>query len=375
METLKATLMVNGQGIVLKNVDPDCFLGQLCANETLTDHIHINDRIVLLSFLADLREKSSAMPVSVRLNCPDRTRFVPVILSCEAAFNECYYLNIAANSDDIKDDKVNHVAPLARVAHEMRTPLNAILGFADLLDYVDQQTEKEQKRREYIAMIKQAGKHLLDVVDNTLKSHSEVDADEKQASCVIGDIIKETVAVTAPLRGARVIRVKTALEPINCAIDAISCRQICFNILSNAIKYSRDNGHITISLSLLSERFCQLTIVDDGIGMEASHLAQLGLPFLRAPEVVANKIEGVGLGLALVFDLVKRVGGQIAFDSHKGKGTRVKIVLPLTEPTSFRNNGYQDSGCRNDYDLTPEIQCRNNGKKTKNKQNPNRKTA
>lgn len=375
MATLKATLIVNGQGTVLEQAQPDCFFEQLKTNDVLTDHVHINDRIALLSFLADLREKKAAVPVSIRLNCPDRTRFVPVILKCHSTGDGCYYLTVEANSSDVDETIFNSVSAIARTAHEMRTPLNAIIGFADLLEYTDQQTEKKQKRLEYISMIRQAGQHLLSIVDNTLKNVPGFDADTRADNCSLFEVLKETVAMTAPLRGNRIIRMKKAVVPVIGKIDAVSFRQICFNILSNAIKYTSDSGSIDIKLSIPRKGYCQLTIEDDGIGMDSSHLSRLGSPFLRAPEVVAGKIDGAGLGLSLVFDLVKRAGGKILFDSKKGRGTRVRIFLQLIETPPFVFNRHQNIELYNEYLLKPEMQRRNNGKKTKDRQISNRKTA
>jgi len=129
--------------------------------------------------------------------------------------------------------------------------------------------------------------------------------------------------------GHRKIAVKGATTPVACCLDALSFRQICFNLISNAIKYSRDDGHIGVKIAILDNEYCEITVEDDGIGMDEQHIARLGLPFLRASDAVACKIEGVGLGLAMVFDLVKRAKGQITFESEKGKGTKVRLLLPI----------------------------------------------
>ena len=116
--------------------------------------------------------------------------------------------------------------------------------------------------------------------------------------------------------------------------------------------------------------------------MDEQHIARLGLPFLRASDAVACKIEGVGLGLAMVFDLVKRAKGQITFESEKGKGTKVRLLLPIMQEnsadsiqTSKIDIVGSDAAANNAYILTPETQLGNNGKTTKNTTKPNRKTA
>lgn len=383
METLNATLKVNYQGIVLESTHPDCFLGNLKQSDALSDHVHINDRIIVLSFLADLREYQTAVPVCVRISGHDRTRFISVVLHCLSIDQNSILLRIEANSSDISNSGMNKVSPFARAAHEMRTPLNAILGFADLLEYMDQQNTSADKRREYVAMIRKAGHHLLAIVNNTLKDHEQVYSENNTDICLIDAVVNETLDLTLPLHGHRVIRLHSAATPLACRLDPLSFRQICFNLISNAIKYSGDNGHIFIDIAVQQNGFCQLEIKDNGIGMDHQLIARLGQPFLRSPDAVAFKIEGVGLGLAMVFDLVKRAGGQIAFESQKGKGTKVRLLLPLVPANVLADPGAQaqpdlenEIGLSNgSYCLTPKIQLRNNGKTTKDTSKPNRKTA
>jgi len=195
-------------------------------------------------------------------------------------------------------------------------------------------------------------------------------------------VLNETLELTLPLHGHRKIALAGIETPISCCLDTLSFRQICMNLISNAIKYSNDHGHIDIDVAARSDNYCEITIKDDGIGMDEQHIARLGLPFLRASDVVACKIEGVGLGLAMVFDLVKRANGQISFESQKGKGTRVKVLLPIDPAslvTPFNNSSTEpvngDGSANNQYLLTPNTKIRNNGKSTKNTTNPSRKTA
>lgn len=382
MDRLNTILKVNNQGIVLESTVPDCFFGCLKQSDALSDHVHINDRIVLLSFLADVREHQTASPISIRMNGCDRTHFMTVRLSCLTVGENSILLGIEADSKEIADIPTNTVSPFAQAAHEMRTPLNAILGFADLLDYVDLQKTDNDKRREYIAMIKKAGQHLLAVVNKTLKDCEPLSQENIQDICIIDNVVSETLELTMPLQGHRNIEVCGLLQPVACCLDTLSFRQICFNLISNAIKYSRDDGHIEIAIAVRHNGYCELTIKDDGIGMDDQHIARLGTPFLRASDVVACKIEGVGLGLAMVFDLVKRAKGQISFESQKGKGTTVKLLLPIAQAASVNpiqnslaspdtTNGLSNSG----YHLTPKTHLRNNGKTTKNPPNSSRKTA
>lgn len=383
METLKTTLKVNYQGIVLESAHPDCFLGYLKQSDVLSDFVHINDRIIVLSFLADLREYQTAIPIAVRINKHDRTHFISAVFHCLSVGQNVVVLSIEANSSDVGKMEMNAVSPFACTAHEMRTPLNAILGFADLIEYMDQQKVDDKKRHEYLAMIKKAGHHLLAIVNKTLEDQGNIYSENSTNVSVIGTVLNETLDLTLPLHGHRTIRVRDTSIPVVCRLDTLSLRQICFNLISNAIKYSGDNGHIFIDIAVRRNGYCQLAIKDDGIGMDEQFIARLGLPFLRSSDAVAFKIEGVGLGLAMVFDLVKRAGGQIKFESEKGKGTKVRLLLPLATTNVMENsvalspvnseNGVELSN--NTYCLTPKNHQKNDGKTTKYTAKQSRKTA
>lgn len=383
METLKATLKINYQGVVLESAHPDCFLGYLKQSDTLSDRVHINDRIVVLSFLADLRDFQKAVPISVRISGNDPTRFMPVVLHCISVHQNFILLRIEANHSDFANGGMNGVSPFACAAHEMRTPLNAILGFADLLEYMDEQQNIDDKRHDYIAMIKKAGHHLLAVVNKTLKDQEQAYSENNSGISLVAMVLNETLDLTFPLHGHRTIHIQGASIPVACQLDTLSFRQICFNLISNAIKYSRDDGHILIDIAVLKNGYCQLVIEDDGIGMDHQLIARLGMPFLRSSDAVAFKIEGVGLGLAMVFDLVKRAGGRIKFESQKGKGTKVKLLLPLAPANilSATNracvaDANNASGLSNGgYCLTSTTQFRNDGKTAQDTSKPDRKTA
>lgn len=375
METLNSTLMVNGQGIVLYPADACIFLGHLNAGEAIADYTHIADRIILLSFMADLRENGYASPISIRLNHPDRISFMHVRLSCEQAVSDQFSLSFSTDLRAFDTDNIATVSPLARAAHEMRTPLNAILGFADLLDFVGTDSEKAEKRKEYISMIRRAGQHLLGIVDKTLVQTREAHDTVMTDCAVLADIALETIALTQPLHGNRVVEMIPSDGNYMCRIDVLSLRQIFFNLLSNAIKYTDSDGRITVECSRNIHGYCQLIIEDNGLGMDEQHMSKLGIPFQRAADVSMLNIEGMGLGLALVFDLVKQAGGDISFSSQKGKGTRVVVLLPEVQATSIKHQQNQNVRISNGREFQPETQHRNNGKKTKDQQDQKRKTA
>ncbi|EJF90572.1 sensor histidine kinase [Bartonella tamiae] len=337
METLQTKLMVNGHGIILKETDPTHFLGHLKKHDQLSDFTHIADRITLMSFFADLREKGHAIPITIRINCLDKVQFFNVRLACQTIKNKSYTnnsfydLECETDSQNLFIQPMNHVPDVAYTAHEMRTPLNAILGFVGLLEHTSTNDKNELRQTHYIEMIKEAGLHLLDLVDRTLSDANKDISDPKGAVSSIATILDQAVHLTTPLHGGRTINLQQCDKQISCRIDALSLRQICFNLISNAIKYSADNGIIDISINMKENGYCQFTVEDNGVGMSDQDLQKLGHPFYRSLDATACGIEGTGLGLNSVFRQVENAQGFIFVDSQKGQGTQVQILLPTTE--------------------------------------------
>lgn len=281
--------------------------------------IHINDQITWLSFLADLRNGITPNSVSLRLQKNNEASYISVVFSCRAQQGDGFFIAI----DDFEE---NSIKPLFATAHELRTPLNAIIGFSDLMLHcpVD-----EEKVRSYASTIRQAGVHLLNVVETVLQN-----AEASRITACTSDavqVIHNSLVMLRPLQGNKTITSAVSDEKIIVAIDETALRQIIFNLIANALKFTAEQGKIHITLEATVGNKLLLTVTDDGCGMHEQDVAQITRPFARFAQARENKIQGTGLGLSLVHDLVQRFEGALSFESQWQKGMKVTITLPLVE--------------------------------------------
>ena len=219
---------------------------------------------------------------------------------------------------------------LATVSHELRTQLNAIIGFSEFLGS-DLCGPLSQKQRNYIGDIHRAGRHLLDLVNDALDL-SKVDACQltlEEEVCDVAVTIGGAVTLTL-LRAAKAdIALRTAvaagLPPVRA--DQRRLRQILLNLLSNAVKFTPSGGTITVSAQRRDSGIA-ITVADTGIGMAPEHINVALERFGQVEESSARRFEGSGLGLPLVERLVELHGGTFTIDSALGRGTTATVVLP-----------------------------------------------
>ena len=221
---------------------------------------------------------------------------------------------------------------LAQAGHELRTPLNAIAGFSELLGDPRLAPPDPEKQREYARIIHRSGRHLLAVVNSILdlskiQSGSLAIEIERFAVAPLIDLCCDMVKLHAKNYGVELLRAYPAnLEEITG--DRRVCTQILVNLLSNAIKFTPANGSVTICARPEANSLLIL-VADTGIGIAASDLARLGDPFFQAKALPDRQDKGTGLGLSIVRGLVGLQGGTIMVASEPGKGTSVRVRLPL----------------------------------------------
>lgn len=223
---------------------------------------------------------------------------------------------------------------LANMSHDIRTPMNAIMGFTDLLEKHDDDGEK---RKDYIHKIKLSGKYLLELLNNILEM-SRIESgkailDERpwgleQFDNTLLSIFREEME-RKHLQFHKEIHVEH--DYIWC--DSAKVQEIFFNLVSNAVKYTPEGGIITMRLNELpSDRegytIYQTEIEDTGIGISKEFLPFLFDEFTRERNTTQCKISGTGLGMPITKKLVNLMGGSIAVESEVGKGTRFTVVIP-----------------------------------------------
>lgn len=220
---------------------------------------------------------------------------------------------------------------LSRMSHEMRTPLNAVIGFAQLLKL--QQSPAVGNRPSYADHILQAGQHLLALVNDVLdlQQVEEGRLSLNLAPVVLADVVARCAELLAPMAQARgVTCINTVTEAATQRrvwADKQRLRQVLLNVASNAIKYNRPGGHMHLSVEAVSEERLALLVEDDGYGMTGEQMSRLFQPFERLGRET-SAIEGTGLGLIIARGLIQEMGGSLTVASRPGAGTRVRIELP-----------------------------------------------
>src|SRR5919201_1337106 len=217
---------------------------------------------------------------------------------------------------------------LSRMSHELRTPLTAILGFSELLELAPLRP-KDQRA---VAHIKDAGRHLLDLINEVLDL-SRIEAGQVTLSLEavsVQAVAAECLDLLAPLaaQAAVALRLDPALSgQAHVRADAQRLKQVLVNLLSNAIKYNRRGGTVTLSCVDRPQNRLRLAVTDTGAGMLAEQIARLFVPFERL-DAAQSGVEGTGLGLALSRGLVELMGGTLGVESAVGMGSTFWIELP-----------------------------------------------
>jgi signal transduction histidine kinase len=223
---------------------------------------------------------------------------------------------------------------LTRASHELRTPLTAILGFGELLAL----GQLDEAQRHNVEQILAGGRHLLALIEDLLEL-SRVGADklELELDAVdAGEEIRRAVALCAPLAAERslTVTVEVGEEPPIIQADRTRLQQVLLNLISNAIKYNRAGGTVTVRAWRDAEDGGRIAVIDTGRGMTKTQLARLFVPFERlgAP----RGIEGHGLGLVVSKGLTEAMGGAIEVASTPLAGSVFTLRLPSPQTVADR---------------------------------------
>ena len=215
---------------------------------------------------------------------------------------------------------------LSRMSHELRTPLNAVLGFGQLLSRQLAGTE----HAEAVSYVLTGGQHLLELINDVLDI-SRIEAGEMSLSLEpiqLAGLVDETLRLMAPLATAGNVTLLPAAGPADVLVlaDRQRVRQILLNVLSNAIKYNKDGGHVWVSW-VLDADVVRLSVRDEGPGIAPELHRRLFEPFDRLG-AESTSVEGAGIGLALTRSLAELMGGSLGVSSTPGQGATFTVTLP-----------------------------------------------
>ncbi len=219
---------------------------------------------------------------------------------------------------------------LANMSHELRTPLNAIMGFSDIMR---QRLFGPMSDRyaEYADLIHESGAHLLELINDVLDM-SKIEAERFELAREPFDARDAIAAVLRLMRGQAeragvTLRGDLSPEPLDAEADRRAVKQIAFNLISNALKFTPRGGTVTVEVRPI-DGMLQIAVADTGVGISPEDLARLGRPFEQAGDA-DQKQAGSGLGLSLVRAFARLHGGDMVMDSVLGVGTTVTVRMPV----------------------------------------------
>ncbi len=220
---------------------------------------------------------------------------------------------------------------LANMSHELRTPLNAIIGFAELM-HSGKVGDVAEHHREYLGDIITSSHHLLQLINDILDL-SKVEAGKMELRPVTVDLEQLTNEVRDVLRelaASKRLKVGTHIQPgvATVVIDPGRVKQILYNYVSNAMKFTPEGGGIEIRIAPEGEQEFRIEVEDTGIGIAPENLDRLFVEFQQLDSSAAKKYQGTGLGLALTKRIVEAQGGRVGVRSVAGKGSVFSAVLP-----------------------------------------------
>lgn len=229
---------------------------------------------------------------------------------------------------------------LSNMSHDIRTPMNAVIGFTTLLA---KDAENPDKVREYTKKIMASGQHLLGLINDILEV-SKIESGKlvlTEEEFALADLISSIDAIIRPMAGEKAQEFHVEITDIEHEYligDETRINQILINLLSNAVKYTPEGGNIWLRIIGLKQHSGQferirIEVEDDGYGMTQEYLKTIFDVFTRAENSTTNKVQGTGLGMAITKNIVELMGGTIEVFSEVDQGSlfRVEVELSISE--------------------------------------------
>ena len=226
---------------------------------------------------------------------------------------------------------------LSRMSHDMRTPLNGIIGLMDIcMKHPEDRTLVDSSRLK----ARVAADHLLSLINDTLEL-SKLESEEAKLAkedFYLPELIHEVETIAQMRADEECITIRFMDDPYsipypNLIGSSLHVKQIFLNLITNSIKYNRKNGSVDCYLKEEKESeervLVDVTIKDTGIGMSEDFLKNIFQPFVQADQGARSQYKGTGLGMAIVKELLERMGGTIQIDSVENQGTTIHVVIPF----------------------------------------------
>ena len=243
-------------------------------------------------------------------------------------------INVMAQSVENHTEKLKLQAENRRqfvdsLAHEMKTPLTSILGFADMLRI--SRKIPEEKKAEYADIIFEEAKRLKNLSGKLMELSMTKHVDLDVAMVSAKELVLELKKTLAPLLAQKRARLLTKTEDMLVPMDRELMKSVFYNLIENACKASKDGQSILFTAERQDDQ-AVFRVTDKGIGMSEKDVKMAMEPFFMVDKLASRQAGGTGLGLMLCFEIVRQHKGRIHIDSQIGKGTTVTVSLPLSVP-------------------------------------------
>ena len=296
--------------------------------------------------------------------------------AAKKAANDTQELNAKLQVAVEKAESANHAKStfLFNMSHDIRTPMNAIIGYADL---ASRHSDDPAKLKNYMENIQVCGQNLLMLLNNVLDL-ARIENDKTEMEYSVSDVEKDFRNCIAMFRNqadskGQTLTVTTQLQYPYVYVDIPHLTEVCTNLVSNAVKYTGAGGTICCDITQKpgeKENWCNMviTVADNGIGMSQEFQKHIFEPFERERTSTVSKVEGCGIGMGIVKKLVGLMGGTVAVESKIGVGSTFTVTIPCRiasedETQAKRETNPSDQKClrgtrillTEDNDLNAEI--------------------
>ena len=310
--------------------------------ENAINHVRLN---MLEPYEINCRKKDGTIfPVELRPSQAEYNgKIVRVIALRDMTKIKAYQKSLLEAKEMAEQANIAKSQFLSKMSHEFRTPLNAIFGFAQLLEMDADKLGKNQFS--YVEEIIAGARHLMSLIDDLL------DLDKIESGALklnmekvdLDEVLEASLALVLPQANNRQIEINDRISGSRHCVyaDSVRLKQIILNLLSNAVKYNREPGRITLDSEIVDERQLRISVTDSGNGLSANELKKLFTPFERLN--VTSDIEGTGIGLVIVKHLAELMGGTAGASSVKGEGSTFWIEVGL-----FNRQKWKPGSARSD---------------------------